>query len=55
MLEGLVKDSFNSLLPSHGFNPVLLEKRLRELIQESVTNLLPSPVLTPDSPAEARS
>ena len=54
MVEALVKDSLNSLLPSMLPNNVPSEEKLLELIQESVTNLLPSllssHVLTQDSP-----
>ena len=54
MVEDMVKDSLNSILPSQLLNDVPSEKKLKELIQKSVTNLLPSilpsKVLTQDSP-----
>ena len=54
MVEELVKDSLNSLLPSNVSNQLPSEEKLKELLQESVTNLLPSLlssyVLTQDSP-----
>ena len=50
MVEDMVKDSVSSLLPSQLPNKLPSEEQLKELIQESVTNLLPSHVLTQDSP-----
>ena len=54
MVEQLVKDSFDSLLPGILPDTIPSEEKLKELIEESVTNLLPSllssHVLTTDSP-----
>lgn len=50
MVEDLVKDSFNSILLSQLPSNAPVEEKLKELIQESVTNILPSHVLTQDSP-----
>ncbi len=50
MVEDMVKDSLSSLLPSQLPKRIPSEEQLKELIQESVTNLLPSHVLTQDSP-----
>ena len=54
IVEDMVKESLDSLLPSHLSNNVPSEKKLKELIQDSVTHLLPSllssHVLVQDSP-----
>ena len=54
MVEDLVKDSLNSILPGKLPDNVPSEDRLKELIQESITNLLPSllssHVVVQDSP-----
>jgi hypothetical protein len=54
MVEELVKESLDSIVLSQVYNNVPSEEKLKELIQESVTNLLPSllssNVLNPDSP-----